>query len=421
MRQQNRQPVTQKSVFRRLRDAQLDRLSDKRSRRGRRYPYLALIHGLMIGCLSAARSLREVEALTASLDRAVRRWTQVKQRISDTKLYDTLNQLEVDETRQALHRQVKAEHRRGTLKPDRFPFGVVAIDGKGLGKLDRWDHPDIMRVHHEGQPPYGLARVHRAHLVSAKSAVCLDQYPIPGDSNEMGSICQATQELIETYGRTDLFEVITVDAGNASVAHADLIHGHHLGYAFAIKENCGDIYQEALRQLAHRTPDEAECRQTRREKGARVTHRLWRAPIRGFLRWSHARQLVRVQRVVEEPNGSVSEGNRYFVTNLLTGRLNASGWLTLVRMHWRVENNGHWSIDVVWKEDARRTPWITNPQAVYALATLRMIAFNILAMLRSMTRHAWESKLPRWTQVVQTVRFILAPPSLVLRKRSDFD
>jgi hypothetical protein len=190
---------------------------------------------------------------------------------------------------------------------------------------------------------------------------------------------------------------------------------------FAIKENCGDIYQEALRQLAQRTSDQAEYRQTRREKGARVTHRLWRAPIRGFLRWSHARQLVRVQRVVEQPNGTVSEGNRYFVTNLLTGRLNASGWLTLVRMHWRVENNGHWSADVVWKEDARRTPWITNPQAVYALAVLRMIAFNILAMLRSMTRHAWESKLPRWTQVVQTVRFILAPPSLVPRERFNVD
>jgi hypothetical protein len=229
LRQQNQQPVTQKSVFRRLRDARLDRLSDKRSQRGRRYPYLALIHGLMIGCLSAARSLREVEALTASLDRSVRRRTQVTQRISDTKLRDTLNQLEVEETRQALHRQVKAEHRRGALKPDRFPFGVVAIDGKGLGKLDRWDHPDIGRVHHDGQPPYGLARVHRAHLVSTKAAVCVDQHPIPGDSNEIGTICKTTQELIDTYGRTDLFEVITVDAGNASVAHADLIDGHKMG------------------------------------------------------------------------------------------------------------------------------------------------------------------------------------------------
>ena len=421
MRQQNRQPVTRKSVFRRLRDARLDRLSDKRSRRGRRYTHLALIHGLMIGLLSAARSLREVEALTASLNGQVRKGTKIQHRISDTKLRDTLMQVDVAQARHALHRQVKAEHRRGNLKPDRFPFGVVAIDGKGLGKLDRWDHPDIMRIQHQGQPPYGLARAHRAHLVSAKATLCVDQRPIPGDSNEMGNICQTTQALIETYGRTDLFEVITVDAGNASVAHADLIHDHNLGYVFTVKENCGDIYQEALRQLAQRTSDEAEERQTRREKGARVTHRLWRAPIRGFLRWSHARQLVRIQRVVEESNGSFSEGNRYFVTNLPTGRLNASGWLTLVRMHWRCENSGHWSTDVVWKEDAKRTPWITSPQAVYALAILRMIALNILAMLRRMSRREWESKPPPWNQVVQAVRFTLASSSLVLMERFDFD
>ena len=43
---------------------------------------------------------------------------------------------------------------------------------------------------------------------------------------------------------------------------------------------------------------------------------------------------------------------------------------------------------MVWKEDARRTPWITSPQAVYALAILRMIALNILAVLRGATR-AW--------------------------------
>jgi hypothetical protein len=182
-----------------------------------------------------------------------------------------------------------------------------------------------------------------------------------------------------------------------------------------------DIYQEALRQLAHRTPDEAEHQQTRREKGARVTHRLWRAPIRGFLRWSHARQLVRIQRVVQQPNGTVSEGNRYVVTNLPTGRLKAPGGLTLVRMHWRIENNGNWTADTVWKEDAKRTPWITSPQAVYALAVLRMIALNILAMLRSMSRREWESKPPPWTHIVQAVRFTLASPSLVTRERFDFD
>lgn len=67
MRQMNRQPATKKGVIRRLRDAQLDRLTDKRDRRGRRYPHRALTFALALGCVCALRSLRQLEAMTAKL------------------------------------------------------------------------------------------------------------------------------------------------------------------------------------------------------------------------------------------------------------------------------------------------------------------------------------------------------------------
>ena len=240
MRQQNRQAVTKTAVLRRLSDAELEQLPDRRDRRGRRYPYLGLVMALALGAVAAVRSLREVEALTAGLRPGVRRRTRIARRYSDTTLRDTLVGLRPEETRAALHRQVKAEHRRGNLKPTRLPFGVAALDGKGLAKLDRWDHPDVQRVGPDGGWPYGLARVHRTHLVSAAATVCLDERPIPGHTNEVGTVCQTTQELIDTYPHTDLFQVITADAGNCSLAHASLIHGHDLGYVLAIKEPSGD-------------------------------------------------------------------------------------------------------------------------------------------------------------------------------------
>lgn len=129
MRQQNRQAVTKAAVLRRLRDAELERLPDRRGRRGRRHAYLGLVTALALGAVAARRSLRSVEALTDGLTRPVRRRTRIVGRISDTKLRDTLLGLKPEEVRRALHRQVKAEQRRGNLAPTRLPFGVVAIDG----------------------------------------------------------------------------------------------------------------------------------------------------------------------------------------------------------------------------------------------------------------------------------------------------
>jgi len=421
LRQPNRQAVTKTAVLRRLRDAELERLPDRRGRRGRRHPYLGLIMALALGAVTALRSLREVEALTADLDGVVRRRFRIAGRISDTKLRDTLLGLQPEEVRRTLHRQVKAEHRRGNLAPTRLPFGVAAIDGKGLGKMDDWDHPDVQPVRPDGKPPYGLARVHRAHLVSADATVCIDERAIPGRTNELGAVCSFTEALIVAYRRTDLFEVITADAGNTSLKHASLIHDYDLGYVLAIVEPSGEIHREALRLLADLDPGQAEVSETRREKGARVTRRLFRVTIRGFLDWKHARQLVRVERTVEHSNGERSVGNRYFVTNLVPGRLNGRGWLTLVRMHWRCENEGHWTADVVWKEDARRTPWIRVPHAVYALSTLRMVALNILAVLRRMSRREVTSRSISWRDVARLAYFAVAGPALVPSERLTFE
>ena len=88
----------------------------------------------------------------------------------------------------------------------------------------------------------------------------------------------------------------------------------------------------------------------------------------------------------KEGKVTVSIGNRYFVTNLPTGRLQPETLANIVRMHWRCENEGHWTVDAIWKEDAKRTPWTKVQKAVYATSLIRMIALNIVAVLRSMSR-----------------------------------
>ena len=135
MTQATRQAITLHGLITRLTDAGFDKLPDVRSSQGRRIPFRALLLSLMLGLATASRSLREVEHLTGRLTRRVRRASGIAKRVSDTKLRDTLLRLNAQDAREALHRQVKAEHRRGQLRPDGLPISLLAIDGKGLAKI----------------------------------------------------------------------------------------------------------------------------------------------------------------------------------------------------------------------------------------------------------------------------------------------
>ncbi len=410
MKQSSRQAATLPAVMRRFRDAEPDRLTDKRGRQGRLYEHTSLVSCLLCGLVSGCRSLRDVEAMTAHLRRKARRAACIPRRISDNAVGTVLGNLSAEETRAMLHRQVKGELRRGQLAPTRLPLGLLAIDGKGLGKLGEWGHANIQKVSPSGGVPYGLARVHRAFLVSSEAAVCVDVRPIPGDTNEMGAFGDLLEEIHTVYAHTSLFEAIITDAGNTSLSAASWLDARNLGYILAIKQPQGEIHSEALRRLLQAAP----CEELRtREKGAAVLRRLFRVQLNGgFMSWHHARQLIRVERTTRKPNGERTQGNRYFVSNLPWNRLSNRNWLKAIRAYWRVEDNGNWTADAIWREDARRTPWTTKPEAVYALSALRMLALNIVAIVRAMSRcFGFPAGKPSWRATLHSLYVELASPS----------
>lgn len=405
--QRNRNAVTQTAVMRRLEDAGVERMPDWRKPQGKRIPHKALMFALTLAMVGAMRTLREAERMTAKLPAHLRKKTGIDDRISDTKLRDALLSRHFPEARFCLTRQVKQEHRRGRLKPVRLPFGVIAIDGKGIGTVEPSDHRYVQNHHPKKGQPYGVCRVHRATLVSSQAAVCIDQRPIEGDTNEIGALPDFLNQLFSTYGRTELFEVIQGDAGNCSVGCATQIHEANYGYFLRIKSTHGDLYQEAVRRLD--AGDEPEYKVTRRERGADVTYRMWRVKkLGGWLDWEHARQLIRIERIVKKPGEDPQIGNRYFVTNLHCGRLKAPGkWVELARLYWRCENNNHWTCDVFFDEDARRTPWTTDPEAIYVMSFLRMLGLNILAVMRAMCRCEYTSGALPWREIIFRAKVIL--------------
>jgi predicted transposase YbfD/YdcC len=395
----------------------------------------------VLALASGARSTRAVEDRSAALRPGLRKQLEVPERISDNAFGNLLPQIGPFDLRKALIRQVKAEWERKRLRPTHLPTSTVAIDGKHIATIpekrlrvlisqetpydgEALDHDVLRRVLRSHFPWVqlqvngdwvgGLMKVHRAVLISSDAAVVIDQWPIKGGCNEMNTIEQTLEALFAAYGRTRIVQMVTLDAGNTSKAVARRLRARKVDYFMAVKTPQGAVHELAQEHLAERAGIEAEFQCSFDERGKRINYTVWRHRIDGDHDWEDARQLIRVERVVADDEDLVSVGNRYFICSKDDDALTAEHALALARGHWRCENEGNWTADAIWDEDARRTPWTQHPQGILVVGLLRAIAINILAVLRALSRIARGKRLvkPRWQTCIEHVLLVLYEPLL---------
>jgi hypothetical protein len=357
-------------------------LTDPRGRRGQRWSFTQLVQSIFLGLLAGCRTLRDVEGMTDDMGPAGRAY--VPRRVPDTTLWNVIPRISVAELRQKLHLQVHAAWRRKALEPVGLPCGVIAIDGKGLGALehDAAGTAQKARRSHDGSS-YWLARMLRAVLTSAEAAPCIDQMPIGARTNEVGCAGAFFDALMKAYGRGNLFEIVTLDAGIVSRALADRIHAADKAYVMALKGTQPELLAEARRLLdPGREPDATTPWET--YQGKKIQRRLFRtAEIAGYHDWDHLRQAWRVEQETRHPDGATDVEQRYFVTSVPWGRLSPSQILWVVRRHWAIENDCNWTVDTQWLED--RVPWCSSGRAVEVLSWFRLMAYNFLQAARRRT------------------------------------
>ena len=211
--------------------------------------------------------------------------------------------------------------RPGTVACTRGGLGRDQAEGKRVSGRDLW---------------ISSRRVGPAPLVRATL----------GHTNEIGSMPELLEELHDAYGRTNLFRMLTTDAGNTSLKVAGLIKGHRWDYFLQIKSGHGDLYAEAVRAMGSAPTADAERNYSDQQNGKTISYHVWRHDLteQGWLDWDHARQLVRVQRVAEDPHtGEVTTGNRYYVSSRGPSELGPMACLKISRGHWRCEDETHWT------------------------------------------------------------------------------
>ncbi len=393
----------------RLPELGLEQVADGRSARGIRWKLGPLLIAPLIAMAAGLKSFAETEKMTEEMSSAMRKQLGIKGRIPDTTLRNTAVKIDPEELRKCLRRQTKAAHKRKAIMPDGFPFGVVAIDGKYTA-IETWDDKySQLQSGTDDRAAYGMVRTINCSLVSSRAKVCIDTSPIPSKTNEMGQFSTVVDDLVSAYKRTKMFAMLSADAGSCSEENGRHVTSKGLHYIFSLKGSQPTLQTEARALLARRISREADATTVDIRGNHAVTRRLYMSTeMAGFLDWTHLQTTLRVEseivniktkKVVEQKEEDVS---RYFISSLKGDGLTASQWLKLVRMHWGVENNCHNTWDVAFEEDDRR--WIvTNPKGAMNVMMLRRLAYNMLALFRSVTQRSEENRLTPWKDILRWV------------------
>jgi len=425
----------------RLPDLHLGDLADSRDKKGRVWtqPQLATatVTALMAGC----KGMAESEALTDEMSPSMRKLVGVPRRLPDTTQRDWLCQDEPERFRTLIHNSIRAAADREALRNIGLPLNIASMDGK-TQVLPCWDPKYAQHHSHKNEvAEHGELRTVTSCLITAPGRPCLDAFPIPADTNEMGIFPTAFTELMKLYRRQ--LDGVFYDAGAGSEHNAAVVVAAEKYYVFHLKDENRLMFQWAQQSLgeleepAAQTVDwlskgepdvgddsgmkrkrqkrpkrERQKKQrkieSKRKRRAGISQKVVRKLFicenngtpKDLLVWSHTKTLIRVRSETYENELLVASEDRYFNTNIPRGMLTDDQWLLLIRLHWSVENNCHHTYDKAFEEDDR--PWITDDSyGVLAVTLLRRVAYNLWTLFRSVTQRSDTQRSVAWKTLMR--------------------
>jgi predicted transposase YbfD/YdcC len=219
------------------------------------------------------------------------------------------------------------------------------------------------------------------HLVSAfatTSRLVLGQEAVEGKSNELSAIPVLLDRLAE--GGSLKGALVSIDAIATNAKIAQTIKDKGSDYLLAVKANQPTLRKET--QAAFAVAGEIDTFVDHDKGHGRIEQRTvsvikeidWLDGERRFpgeLRLPHAATLVRVQSRAELCDRSRLEA-RYYVSS---AELSAKQAAEAVRGHWGIENQLHWTLDVVFAEDQSR---LRKGHGARNMAVVRHFAINLI-------------------------------------------
>jgi len=369
-------------------------VTDPRAYRGCRQQSLdALLRLVVVGFACGKRTLRAIEALSGDMKTKMRWVLGLRtRRVSDTTLHELLLRLYPWRWWRVVTAQVKADLERKVIRNDRFIDGVVAYDGKkvAFGHGRRPNRFCLQTfVGEEKRHRAWMLKSLRSCLVSSAARPVLGQTFLPHEDGEATAFPKQLKQDVEQFPR--LFRYVTGDAGITSRKNAKVVRSVSKHYCFAVKGNSPMLYDAATTHLA-RMP--ITCTTTERYRGGTMTRQLVRTEAPDYVGFKDATQLLGVIQTHRHDSGKVTSETRYFITSIPTDELTDDRLLTLVRLHWQIENGPNYTSDVALEEDDG-CPCNTRFGPV-TISWLRLIAYNLMAVFRARLPKVDKLYTPWW-------------------------
>jgi len=268
---------------------------------------------------------------------------------------------------------------------------VVAIDGKTL--------------RHSFDTAKALRPLHIVSAWVAEHHISLGQVATEEKSNEITAIPELLDQIdIERA-------TVTIDAMGCQKAIAEKIIDQKGQFVIGVKGNQPKLLAAIESFFDEHWKDDdwfrGRCKrfQTSEQTGDRQEDRYYYVaaiPKREevFENWPSVTAIGMVISVRQEGN-EVTEDVRYYI---LSEYLNGQDFAKAVRQHWSIENNCHWQLDVLFREDDSR---VRERTLANNLSWLRRVALTLLKQHPSKDSIKGKQQQAAWNQqfLAQVLRF----------------
>ena len=335
------------------------KISDPRMQRCRKHKLLDILGLCLIGAICGCDSWVEMEEYGKEKEKFLKNNFDFENGIPS---HDTIGRVMSMLNPKELHNSLVEWTRVLTKK---IMGEVIAIDGKAIqGSSDSFKGKNLIT------------------MVSAwaqENELVLAQVKVSDKSNEITAI----PKLLDTIDITDC--VVTIDAMGTQKTIAEKIRAEKGDYILALKRNHETLYEEVEHLFRYIEKQEPIHVETDVDKGhGRIEKRTTKViSIEQANRWMDKADLVgwkdlasivcvEAQRKVKD---KTQNSKRYYLSSIAVNDLLPRKMGHLIRSHWGIENNLHWVLDVVFKEDFSQ---VRTGHADENFSTIRKLALNLL-------------------------------------------
>lgn len=251
---------------------------------------------------------------------------------------------------------------------------VIAADGKETHNTGKKNSDDVC----------DKRNLNEFNVMSTEWGICLSATRIDEKSNEI-------PEMQEVIGRLDCRGcVVTADAMNTQKETARaIVKEAHGDYCLALKENQKNAYHEVKEYFANEAvlkeimaADGQYLKEIEKTSSGMITREYF---ITDDISWFADRKYwEKLSTIGYERKTAARKGTdeiiieeRYFLCSI---KPIAELFAIVVRRHWHIENNLHWALDIVFKEDKLRSK---EKNGIHNLGLIRRFVLFIIKLLKA--------------------------------------